>query len=57
MQQLGCWQAAIMAAAVSPYKAIGLKPKRNLAHEREHSLQAVAFDLYARSRRTPRESA
>ncbi len=50
------WQAAILAAAASPYKKIGLKPKRTISlMNGSIPCKLLLFDLYAGSRRMPRE--
>jgi 23S rRNA (guanine2445-N2)-methyltransferase len=52
------WQAAILAAAASPYKAIGLKPKRTLSlMNGSIPCKLLLFELYAGSRRAPRVTA
>jgi putative N6-adenine-specific DNA methylase len=57
-QKFSGWQAAILAAAASPYKSIGLKPKRTIAlMNGSIPCKLLLFDLYAGSRRTPREVA
>jgi putative N6-adenine-specific DNA methylase len=49
------WQAAILAAAASPYKAIGLKPSRTIALMNGRiPCKLLLFELYAGSRRMPR---
>jgi putative N6-adenine-specific DNA methylase len=48
------WQAAILAAAASPYKAIGLKPKRTTAlMNGSIPCKLLLFELYRGSRRAP----
>lgn len=48
------WQAAILAAADSPYKAIGLKPKRTIPlMNGSIPCKLLLFDLYAGTRRAP----
>ena len=48
------WQAAILAASASPYKAIGLKPGRAIAlMNGSIPCKLLLFELYAGSRRTP----
>lgn len=52
------WQAAILAAAASPYKAIGLKPKRTVSlMNGSIPCKLLLFELYAGSRRAPRVGA
>ena len=49
------WQAAILAAAASPYKAIGLKPRRSIAlMNGSIPCKLLVFELYAGTRRYPR---
>jgi putative N6-adenine-specific DNA methylase len=56
-QKFSGWQAAILAAAASPYKAIGLKPKRTIAlMNGSIPCKLLLFELYAGTRRAPRES-
>jgi len=46
------WQAAILAASASPYKAIGLKPGRSIVlMNGSIPCKLLLFDLYAGSRR------
>ena len=55
-QKFSGWQAAILAAAASPYKAIGLKPKRTISlMNGSIPCKLLLFDLYAGSRRAPRD--
>ena len=50
------WQAAILAAAASPYKAIGLKPRRSIAlMNGSIPCKLLVFELYAGTRRTLRD--
>jgi 23S rRNA G2445 N2-methylase RlmL len=50
------WQAAILAAAASPYKAIGLKPKRSTSlMNGSIPCKLLLFDLYTGTRRAARE--
>jgi putative N6-adenine-specific DNA methylase len=57
-QKFSGWQAAIVAAAASPYKAIGLKPKRTISlMNGSIPCKLLLFDLYAGTRRAPREDA
>ena len=52
-QRLSGWQAVILAAAASPYKAIGLKPSRTIAlMNGSIPCKLLFFELYAGSRRT-----
>jgi putative N6-adenine-specific DNA methylase len=54
-QRFGGWQAAILAAAASPYKAIGLKPSRTLPlMNGSIPCKLLVFELYAGSRRPVR---
>jgi putative N6-adenine-specific DNA methylase len=47
------WRAAILAAADSPYKAIGLKPSRSIAlMNGSIPCRLLIYDIYAGSRRT-----
>ena len=51
-QKFSGWQAAILVAAASPYKAIGLKPGRTIAlMNGSIPCKLLLFDLYAGSRR------
>jgi putative N6-adenine-specific DNA methylase len=51
------WRAVILAAANSPYKAIGLKPERSIAlMNGSIPCRLLFFELYAGSRQTPRDS-
>jgi putative N6-adenine-specific DNA methylase len=51
-QKFSGWQAAILAAAASPYKAIGLKPKRTISlMNGSIPCKLLLFDLYSGSRR------
>jgi putative N6-adenine-specific DNA methylase len=55
-QKFSGWQAAILAAAASPYKAIGLKPKRTIAlMNGSIPCKLLLFDLYTGTRRTQRD--
>jgi putative N6-adenine-specific DNA methylase len=57
-QKFSGWQAAILAAAASPYKAIGLKPKRTIAlMNGSIPCKLLLFELYAGTRRAGREGA
>jgi putative N6-adenine-specific DNA methylase len=57
-QKFSGWQAAILAAAASPYKSIGLKPKRTISlMNGSIPCKLLLFDLYSGSRRVSRESA
>ncbi len=50
-QKFAGWQAAILAAAASPYKAIGLKPGRTLSlMNGSIPCKLLLFELYAGSR-------
>jgi putative N6-adenine-specific DNA methylase len=52
-QKFSGWQAAILAAAASPYKSIGLKPSRSIAlMNGSIPCKLLLFDLYASSRRS-----
>ncbi len=52
-QKFSGWQAAILAAAASPYKSIGLKPSRSIAlMNGSIPCKLLLFDLYAGSRRS-----
>lgn len=54
-QRFAGWRAAILAAAASPYKAIGLKPDRTIPlMNGSIPCRLLLFELYAGSRRTPR---
>jgi putative N6-adenine-specific DNA methylase len=56
-QKFSGWQAAILAAAASPYKAIGLKPKRTTSlMNGSIPCKLLLFELYIGTRRAPRES-
>ncbi len=56
-QKFSGWQAAILAAAASPYKAIGLKPKRTIAlMNGSIPCKLLLFELYAGTRRVARIS-
>lgn len=56
-QKFAGWQAAILAATASPYKAIGLKPKRTISlMNGSIPCKLLIFEMYAGTRRTPRES-
>jgi putative N6-adenine-specific DNA methylase len=51
-QKFSGWQAAILAAAASPYKSIGLKPSRTIAlMNGSIPCKLLLFELYAGSRR------
>jgi putative N6-adenine-specific DNA methylase len=51
-QRFAGWRAAVLAAAASPYKAIGLKPARSIAlMNGSIPCKLLLFDLYAGSRR------
>jgi putative N6-adenine-specific DNA methylase len=53
-QRFAGWQAAILVAAASPYKAIGLKPRRTFPlMNGSIPCKLLLFDLYAGSRREP----
>jgi putative N6-adenine-specific DNA methylase len=55
-QRYAGWQAAILVAAASPYKAIGLKPRRTIPlMNGSIPCKLLLFDLYAGSRRMPRD--
>jgi putative N6-adenine-specific DNA methylase len=55
-QKFSGWQAAILVAAASPYKSIGLKAKRTLPlMNGSIPCKLLVFELYAGSRRTVRE--
>src|SRR6185437_14298920 len=57
-QKFSGWQAAILAAAASPYKAIGLKPKRTTAlMNGSIPCKLLLFELYQGTRRAAREGA
>jgi putative N6-adenine-specific DNA methylase len=57
-QKFSGWQAAILAAAASPYKAIGLKPKRTISlMNGSIPCKLLLFDLYTGSRRASHEAA
>jgi len=57
-QKFSGWQAAILAAAASPYKAIGLKPKRTVSlMNGSIPCKLLLFDLYTGTRRVSREDA
>ena len=52
-QKFSGWQAVILAATASPYKAIGLKPSRTIAlMNGSIPCKLLFFELYAGSRRT-----
>lgn len=56
-QKFSGWQAAILAAAASPYKAIGLKPKRSTTlMNGSIPCKLLLFELYRGSRRAARET-
>ncbi|RPI15767.1 MAG: hypothetical protein EHM60_03740 [Lysobacterales bacterium] len=49
------WRAVVLAAAASPYKAIGLRPSRSIElMNGSIPSRLLFFDLYAGSRRAPR---
>jgi putative N6-adenine-specific DNA methylase len=51
-QKFSGWNAAILAAAASPYKAIGLKPSRSIAlMNGSIPCKLLLFELYSGSRR------
>jgi len=51
-QRFAGWRAAILAAAASPYKAIGLRPSRTITlMNGSIPCKLLLFDLYAGSRR------
>jgi putative N6-adenine-specific DNA methylase len=51
-QKFSGWQAAILAAAASPYKSIGLKPTRTISlMNGSIPCKLLLFELYAGSRR------
>jgi putative N6-adenine-specific DNA methylase len=51
-QKFSGWQAAILAASASPYKAIGLKPSRTIAlMNGSIPCKLLLFELYSGSRR------
>ncbi len=53
-QRFAGWQAAILVAAASPYKSIGLKPRRTFPlMNGSIPCKLLLFDLYAGSRRVP----
>jgi putative N6-adenine-specific DNA methylase len=55
-QKFSGWQAAILAAAASPYKAIGLKPGRTISlMNGSIPCKLLLFELYAGTRRSPRQ--
>lgn len=57
-QRFSGWQAAILAAAASPYRAIGLKPKRTITlMNGSIPCRLLLFELYSGTRRAPREVA
>ena len=54
-QKFSGWQAAILAAAASPYKSIGLKPARTISlMNGSIPCKLLLFELYAGSRRADR---
>jgi putative N6-adenine-specific DNA methylase len=54
-QRFQGWRAVILAAAASPYKAIGLRPSRTVElMNGSIPCRLLFFDLYAGSRRPPR---
>jgi len=55
-QKFSGWQVAILAAAASPYKAIGLKPKRTISlMNGSIPCKLLLFEMYTGTRRAPRE--
>ena len=51
-QKFSGWRAAILAAAASPYKSIGLKPTRTISlMNGSIPCKLLLFELYAGSRR------
>ena len=57
-QKFSGWQAAILAAAASPYRAIGLKPKRTLSlMNGSIPCKLLLFELYKGTRRAVRVGA
>jgi putative N6-adenine-specific DNA methylase len=55
-QKFSGWQAAILAAAASPYKSIGLKPSRAIPlMNGSIPCRLLLFELYAGSRRATRQ--
>jgi putative N6-adenine-specific DNA methylase len=51
-QRFAGWRAAVLAAAASPYKAIGLRPSRSIAlMNGSIPCRLLLFDLYAGTRR------
>ena len=51
-QRFAGWRAAVLAAAASPYKAIGLKPSRSIAlMNGAIPCRLLLFELYSGSRR------
>jgi putative N6-adenine-specific DNA methylase len=51
-QKFSGWQAALLAATASPYKAIGLQPSRTIAlMNGSIPCKLLLFELYAGSRR------
>jgi putative N6-adenine-specific DNA methylase len=55
-QKFSGWQAAILAASASPYKAIGLKPKRTTSlMNGSIPCKLLLFELYIGTRRARRE--
>jgi putative N6-adenine-specific DNA methylase len=51
-QRFSGWQAAILAASASPYRAIGLKPSRTIAlMNGSIPCKLLLFELYSGSRR------
>ena len=51
-QKFSGWQAAILAATASPYKAIGLRPSRSIAlMNGSIPCRLLIYDLYSGSRR------
>jgi putative N6-adenine-specific DNA methylase len=54
-QRFAGWRAAVLAAAASPYKSIGLKPSRSIAlMNGSIPCRLLLFDLYAGTRHEPR---
>jgi putative N6-adenine-specific DNA methylase len=55
-QKFSGWQAAILVATASPYKSIGLKPKRTIPlMNGSIPCKLLLLELYAGSRRTTRQ--
>lgn len=56
-QRFSGWRAGILAAAASPYRAIGLKPQRSIALMNGNiPCRLLLFELYVGSRRPPRQA-